>query len=91
MTEKIEHIVQMQVEAIRNIKIDKITVWDSASGDKDGTTTANFLSGLIKSLPPLHDVAGMAGIELPKYLGEISPDKMEKIVPQEETDSSEKA
>ena len=27
MTEKIEHIVQLQVEAIRNIKIDKITVW----------------------------------------------------------------
>ncbi|MBU0680302.1 MAG: flotillin family protein [Proteobacteria bacterium] len=91
MTEKIEHIVQMQVEAIRNIKIDKITVWDSAGGDKDGTTTSNFLSGLIKSLPPLHDVAGMAGIELPKYLGEISPDKVEKIVPQEETASSEKA
>lgn len=73
MTEKIEQIVQLQVEAIRNIKIDKITVWDPAGGGKDGTATSNFLSGLIKSLPPLHDVAGMAGIELPKYLGEISP------------------
>jgi flotillin len=71
MTEKIEEIVQLQVEAIRNIKIDKVTVWDSAGNGKDGTTTANFLSGLIKSLPPLHDVAGMAGIDLPKYLGEI--------------------
>ncbi|HIJ78687.1 MAG: SPFH domain-containing protein [Desulfobulbaceae bacterium] len=75
MTEKIEQIVQLQVEAIRNIKIDKVTVWDSAGGGKDGTATANFLSGLIKSLPPLHDVAGMAGIELPKYLGEIAPEK----------------
>ncbi len=73
MTEKIEEIVQLQVEAIRNIKIDKVTVWDSAGNGKDGTTTANFLSGLIKSLPPLHDVAGMAGIDLPKYLGEIKP------------------
>jgi flotillin len=72
MTEKIEKIVEMQVEAIRNIKIDKITVWDSAGGGKDGTATANFLAGLIKSLPPLHDVAAMAGIELPKYLGEIA-------------------
>ncbi|MFZ5797697.1 MAG: SPFH domain-containing protein, partial [Thermodesulfobacteriota bacterium] len=72
MTEKIEQIVQLQVEAIRNIKIDKVTVWDPAGGSKDGTATANFLSGLVKSLPPLHDVAGMAGIELPKYLGEIS-------------------
>lgn len=77
MTEKIEQIVQLQVEAIRNIKIDKITVWDSAGGGSaDGsTTTANFLSGLIKSLPPLHDVAGMAGIDLPQYLGEISAAK----------------
>ncbi len=73
MTEKIEQIVQLQVEAIRNIKIDKVTVWDSAGDGKDGTATSNFLSGLIKSLPPLHDVVGMAGIDLPKYLGEIAP------------------
>ncbi|MBU0674102.1 MAG: flotillin family protein [Proteobacteria bacterium] len=72
MTEKIEEIVKLQVEAIRNIKIDKVTVWDSANGGKDGTSTANFLAGLVKSLPPLHDVASMAGIELPKYLGEIA-------------------
>jgi flotillin len=76
MTEKIEEIVRLQVEAIRNIKIDKITVWDSAGGDKNGTATSNFLSGLIKSLPPLHDVAEMAGIELPKYLGEIALEKI---------------
>ncbi len=72
MTEKIEHIVNMQVEAIRNIKIDKVTVWDSAGGDKGGSSTASFLASLIKSLPPLQDVAGMAGLELPKYLGEMT-------------------
>ncbi|MCK6602441.1 MAG: flotillin family protein [Bacteroidetes bacterium] len=73
MTEKIEQIVNLQVEAIKNIKIDKVTVWDSAGG-KEGSSTAQFLSGMIKSLPPLHDVAEMAGIELPKYLGELNPD-----------------
>jgi flotillin len=71
MIEKIEELVTMQVEAIRNLKIDKITVWDSGSGDKKGATTANFLSGLIKSLPPLHDIAELSGLELPKYLGEV--------------------
>ncbi|MBU1169530.1 MAG: flotillin family protein [Proteobacteria bacterium] len=76
MTEKIEKIVEMQVEAIRNIKIDKVTVWDSGGSGKDGTATSNFLSGLIKSLPPLHDVAKMAGIELPEYLGHVSADKI---------------
>jgi flotillin len=85
MTEKIEQIVQLQVEAIKNIKIDKVTVWDGAAGNGDGTSTANFLSGLIKSLPPLHEVASMAGVDLPKYLGEMNPDpstvaKLEKSV-----------
>ncbi len=89
MTEKIEEIVRLQVEAIRNIKIDKVTVWDSAGGDKDGTSTANFLSGMIKSLPPLHDVAGLAGIDLPRYLGEIASEKATPKPSREETDSSE--
>ena len=35
-----------------------------------GTTTSNFLAGMVKSLPPLHDVAAMAGLDLPKYLGD---------------------
>ena len=72
MTEKIEQIVAMQVEAIRNIKIDKVTVWDTGKNEDGTNSTANFLSGLVKSLPPLHDVAGIAGIDLPKYLGEIA-------------------
>lgn len=71
MIEKLEDLVNMQVEAIKNLKIDKITVWDSAAGGKDGNTTSNFLSGMIKSLPPLHDIAEMAGLDLPKYLGDM--------------------
>ncbi len=71
MIEKIEDIVARQVEAIKNLKIDKVTVWDSAGGDRSGSSTANFLSSLIKSLPPLHDIAEMAGVELPSYLGEM--------------------
>ncbi len=73
LVEKIEDIVARQVEAIQNLKIDKITVWDSAgaSPNGNGSSTANFVSGLIKSLPPLHDIAGMAGVELPGYLGNV--------------------
>lgn len=72
MVEKIEEVVARQVEAIKNLKIDKITVWDSAGGSGDGSSTANFMSSLIKSLPPLHEVAGMAGVELPGYLGRMA-------------------
>ena len=70
MVEKIEDIVARQVEAISNMKIDKITVWDSAGGSEGGST-ANFVSSLIHSLPPVHDVAKMAGVELPDYLGSM--------------------
>ena len=71
MVEKIESMVAAQVEAIKNLKIDSITVWDSG-GDGDGSSTSNFISSLVKSLPPLHDVAANAGVELPEYLGTMS-------------------
>jgi len=71
LTEKLEQIVTLQVEAIKAIKIDKVTVWDAGNGaNGNGSTTANFLAGMVKSLPPLHDVAAMAGLELPKFLGD---------------------
>jgi flotillin len=54
MVEKIEEIVSRQVEAMRDLKIDKVTVWDSGNGGADGQgSTAGFLSSLIKSLPPI--------------------------------------
>ncbi len=70
MVEKIESIVEKQVEAIKNIKIDKITVWDSNS-ENGNSSTSNFVSSFVKALPPLQDVAGMAGVELPSYLGRM--------------------
>ena len=70
VVEKLEEIVRLQTEVIRNIKIDKITVWDGGGG-AGGSSTANFMSNLIKTLPPLHEVAKMAGVQLPEYLGQI--------------------
>lgn len=74
LIEKLEEIVKLQTEAIKNIKIDKITVWDSGQAKeegKGGSSTANFISQFITSLPALHEVAGMAGLELPQYLGHV--------------------
>lgn len=70
LIEKLPELVKTQVEAVKNIKIDKITVWDSAnSGSGDGnTTTANFVSGMMKTVPPLNDLFNMAGLNLPTYL-----------------------
>ena len=72
LIEKLQQIVELQTDAIKNIKIDKVTVWEGGGASADGkTNTANFLSGMLKSLPPLHDVAGMAGLELPEFLGKM--------------------
>jgi flotillin len=69
ITDKLEELVKLQVEAVSGLKIDKVTVWDGAGGGADGkSATAGFLSGLLKSLPPLNDVYKMAGLELPELL-----------------------
>ncbi len=74
LVEKIEDIVKLQVEAIKSIKIDKVTVWDSGNSEK-GSSTANFMSSMINSIPPLHDVAKMAGVDLPEFLGSVTSPK----------------
>jgi flotillin len=74
LIEKLESIVELQTEAIKNIKIDKVTVWEGGQNASGKTSTANFLSGMMQSLPQLHDVASMAGIDLPGYLGKVKYD-----------------
>lgn len=67
--EKLPELVKTQVEAVKNIKIDKITVWDGNGANENGnTSTANFVSGMMKTVPPLNDLFNMAGLNLPAYL-----------------------
>ncbi len=68
IADKLEEIVRLQVEAIKNIKIDKITVWDSGNNNGGGTSTANFMKGMMGSIPPLDDIFKQAGLQLPDYL-----------------------
>ena len=65
MTDKVESLLQTQVEAIKNINIDKITVWDSMSGEGGASTTSQFLNSIMRSLPPMKDVYNMVGIDMP--------------------------
>ncbi|MDP6099002.1 MAG: SPFH domain-containing protein [Candidatus Thalassarchaeaceae archaeon] len=71
MVEKVDAMVAAQVEAVKNLQIDKITVWDSGVDAAGKGTTSNFVSSLVQTIPPMHDVAKMAGVELPEYLGSI--------------------
>ncbi|MDD3319998.1 MAG: SPFH domain-containing protein [Paludibacter sp.] len=69
LLEKLPELVRTQVEAVKNIKIDKITVWDSGNNAENGNgSTANFVAGMMKTVPPLNDLFNMAGLNLPTYL-----------------------
>ncbi len=69
IADKLEDLMRIQVDAIKNIKIDKVTVWDNGGSGDGKTSTANFLSGLMKSVPPLEEVFALSGLSLPEYLG----------------------
>ncbi len=73
MIEKMEDVIKIQTEALKNIAIDKITVWDSGNGGSDGGTGGlqGFIRNFSSSLPPLHELAAQAGIELPNFMGSV--------------------
>ena len=84
IADKLPELVKTQVEAVKGIKIDKVTVWDG-NGSKDGkTSTANFISGLMGSVPPLEDLFKMAGMNLPSYLKGENADEQPAAAPKEE-------
>lgn len=82
LIEQLPQLVAEQVKAISNLKIDKITVWDSGRGssvESKGaggarSATADFLAGMIGSLPQVHELARQAGVELPGALGRVADD-----------------
>ncbi|MGM9767575.1 MAG: flotillin family protein [Candidatus Cryptobacteroides sp.] len=67
IADKLPELVKTQVEAVKGIKIDKVTVWDGNGADGK-TATSNFISNMMKSIPPLEDLFNMAGMSLPDYL-----------------------
>ena len=78
LANNMEELMKIQVEAIKNIKIDKITVWDTGAGADGKGSTANFLSGLMQSVPPLNDLFKQAGMSLPDFLGEDIQEALKK-------------
>ena len=80
LADKMEELMRIQVDAVKNIKIDKVTVWDGAASADGKTATAGFLSGLLKSLPPLEDLYNMAGLSLPDL---VAPRKAAESAPAE--------
>ncbi|RKD91066.1 flotillin family protein [Mangrovibacterium diazotrophicum] len=85
IADKLPELVKTQVEAIKNIKIDKVTVWETGNGKDGKTSTANFMQGMLGSIPPLDDVFKSAGLELPDYLkGTTKPESTEVVADEPE-------
>jgi flotillin len=69
IAQQLPEIARIQVDAIKNLAIDKVVVWDNMSNGQGVPTTANFLSGMLNSLPQYHDLFKMVGLNLPEVLG----------------------
>lgn len=77
LLEKLPELVKTQVEAVKGVNIDHVTVWDSGNNADGKGSTANFVSGLMKSVPPLNDLFDLAGMNLPEYLGKKQAEEKE--------------
>lgn len=68
VTEQLPELARIQVEAIRDLKIDKLIVWENGSGSGG---LGGMMDGMMSSLPGFHDLAKQAGLELPEFLGKV--------------------
>jgi flotillin len=69
VTEQLPKLVEEQVKAISNLRIDSVTVWESGKGKDGKGSTADFLSSLVGALPPLQELTKNVGVQLPDFLG----------------------
>ena len=84
ISDKLPELVKTQVEAVKGINIDKVTVWDTGAGKDGKTATANFISGLMQSVPPLQDLFKMAGMNLPEYIKGKDVEAAPDVAPEEQ-------
>jgi flotillin len=69
LIEKLLEVAKIQTDAVRNLPIEKLVIWDSG-GEGGVTDLGRRLMGV---LPPMHELARQAGLELPEFLGRATP------------------
>ena len=67
--ERLTEVAGIQAEAIRNLPLEKVMVWDGGNG---GGGMSNLGQRLMGAIPPMHDLARLAGLDLPEFLGKMS-------------------
>lgn len=90
LVDKMPELLRIQTEAIKGIEIDKITVWENGNNANGKTSTANFLSGMLGVLPPMAELLGNAGLNLPEFLGtKIEETSLIEVIDEKETPTSD--
>jgi flotillin len=75
MLEHLDNLADCSARAISNIKFDKVVVWENG-GANGRSSTADFLSGMAKTLPPMMQVMrDIGGVELPESLVKLGADQ----------------
>jgi flotillin len=75
MLEHLDNLADCSARAISNIKFDKVVVWENG-GSNGRSSTADFLSGMAKTLPPMMQVMrDIGGVELPESLVKLGADQ----------------
>lgn len=79
VVDKLDDLMRIQVDAIKNLKIDSVTVWDTGgngNGNGTGSSTGDFIKGLLGSLPAYDEIyRNVTGNELPSVLSINDGDK----------------
>jgi flotillin len=83
LIEKLADVARIQTEAVKNLPIEKVVIWDSG-GNGGLSDVGRRLMGV---LPPMHELAKMAGLELPEYLGSATGKQAKDAQPEAPAES----
>ena len=75
MLDKLEALTKIQIEAIKDVEIDKVIVYDNGNGQGVG----NFVQGLYGMVPQLNDFLSQSGMSLPNGLVQQKPEDAETV------------
>lgn len=87
LLEKLQEIAKIQAQAIQDLPIEKVFVWDAGGGEGGLSSLGKRLMG---ALPPMHELARQVGLDLPEFLGRMAAEA-KKQEPRQTTKASSQA
>jgi len=76
LLEHLDYLANASAKAISNIKFDKVVVWEGGANGDGRSSTAGFLNGMAKTLPPMLQVMkDIGGVELPEALIKLAEEQ----------------